>query len=367
MISYDGSLAGSGNRPGSGLGRREAQRPAESAKGSRRATGYVLPAQRSEPGSESGAGAGSEAGQPADKGQQADPVHWLHGSRAHQGLDPTGVSDNKRGAAELMDKGQPWSVKGIDPDTRQAAKMAARRAGLTVGAWLNRVIQRAAAEELGLAAPAEPAGQPYPGQPQAGQPHPGQSHSAHLQAGPLQGGHLQGGHPGFPSPAGPYAGTTAAGMMQPQAYAQGAGLTEASQAAQPIAGQQPVGQPMQAQALDTLLDALRRQTEEVKAAIRSSTEELRYNTDKIQPMADRLRPMSERLESIADKLQHVGEVDRRLDEAERKAERAALQVTPLERPLTRLFERMENDDQMPYPGPEMRYRRRGLFGRLFGD
>ncbi|MFC3231162.1 hypothetical protein ACFOGJ_28195 [Marinibaculum pumilum] len=299
-------------------------------------------------------------------------MHWLHGSQAHQGLDPTGVSDNKRGATELMDKGQPWSVKGIDPDTRQAAKMAARRAGLTVGAWLNRVIQRAAAEELGLAAPAETTGQAYPGpphpsQPHPGQPHPGQPHTAGLQ----------GGHPGFPAPAGPYAGNATAGMMQPQAYAQGAGLTEAAQAAQPIAGQQPAGQqfpgqqfpgqPMQAQALDTLLDALRRQTEEVKAAIRNSTEELRYNTDKIQPMADRLRPMSERLESIADKLEHVGEVDRRLDEAERKAERAALQVTPLERTLTRLFERMENDDQLPYPGPEMRYRRRGLFGRLFGD
>jgi len=42
----------------------------------------------------------------------------------------------------------PWSVKGIDPEAREAAKIAARRAGLTVGAWLNQTIRHAAAQEL---------------------------------------------------------------------------------------------------------------------------------------------------------------------------------------------------------------------------
>jgi|GEM_PF-1216482 len=34
----------------------------------------------------------------------------------------------------------PWSVKGIEPEAREAAKQAARRAGMTLGAWLNHVI-----------------------------------------------------------------------------------------------------------------------------------------------------------------------------------------------------------------------------------
>lgn len=43
----------------------------------------------------------------------------------------------------------PWSVRGVEPETREAAKMAARRSGLTLGHWLNRTIRNAVAEELG--------------------------------------------------------------------------------------------------------------------------------------------------------------------------------------------------------------------------
>lgn len=193
-----------------------------------------------------------------------------------------------------MDKSQPWSVKGIDPETRQAAKMAARRSGLTVGAWLNRAIRRAAAEELGTAPPAR------------------------IER------------------------TDLAPLPEPQAQ-------------------------LPAPAMDALLEALRRQTEEVKAAIRDSTEEFRYTADRLQPVVERIRPMSERLEAIAGRLDQVDEVDRRVTEAERKAERAALQVAPLERTLTRLFERMEGEQRLPAADPDGRYRRRGLLGKLFGD
>ena len=34
----------------------------------------------------------------------------------------------------------PWSVKGIDPRAREVAKDLARREGLTLGEWLNRMI-----------------------------------------------------------------------------------------------------------------------------------------------------------------------------------------------------------------------------------
>ena len=39
-----------------------------------------------------------------------------------------------------MSAGAPWSVKGIDPKAREVAKDLARRAGMTLGEWLNRVI-----------------------------------------------------------------------------------------------------------------------------------------------------------------------------------------------------------------------------------
>ena len=39
-----------------------------------------------------------------------------------------------------MKPGIPWSVKGIEPETREAAKFAARRSGMTLGEWLNTMI-----------------------------------------------------------------------------------------------------------------------------------------------------------------------------------------------------------------------------------
>lgn len=39
-----------------------------------------------------------------------------------------------------MKSGIPWSVKGIEPEVREAAKDAARRSGLTLGEWLNSLI-----------------------------------------------------------------------------------------------------------------------------------------------------------------------------------------------------------------------------------
>jgi localization factor PodJL len=39
-----------------------------------------------------------------------------------------------------MKTGTPWSVKGIEPEVREAAKDAARRSGLTLGEWLNSTI-----------------------------------------------------------------------------------------------------------------------------------------------------------------------------------------------------------------------------------
>lgn len=45
----------------------------------------------------------------------------------------------------------PWSVKGVDPRTRDAAKAAARRAGMTLGEWLDSKIREEAGEPEALA------------------------------------------------------------------------------------------------------------------------------------------------------------------------------------------------------------------------
>ncbi|BCB20900.1 SEL1-like repeat protein [Bosea sp. ANAM02] len=49
----------------------------------------------------------------------------------------------------------PWSVKGVDPRTRDAAKAAARRAGMTLGEWLDHKIRDESEEaDFPAAAPA---------------------------------------------------------------------------------------------------------------------------------------------------------------------------------------------------------------------
>lgn len=48
-----------------------------------------------------------------------------------------------------MRSGVPWSVKGIEPEAREAAKQAARRAGVTLGAWLNQIIMDGGTDEVG--------------------------------------------------------------------------------------------------------------------------------------------------------------------------------------------------------------------------
>jgi localization factor PodJL len=52
----------------------------------------------------------------------------------------------------------PWSVKGVDPEAREAAKIAARKAGLTVGAWLNQMIRQSASDQLRGSGSAQPGG-----------------------------------------------------------------------------------------------------------------------------------------------------------------------------------------------------------------
>ncbi|RFB04763.1 tetratricopeptide repeat protein [Parvularcula marina] len=42
----------------------------------------------------------------------------------------------------------PWSVKGIDPEARVVAKEAARKAGMTLGEWMNTMIQKVGQDDV---------------------------------------------------------------------------------------------------------------------------------------------------------------------------------------------------------------------------
>jgi localization factor PodJL len=58
----------------------------------------------------------------------------------------------------------PWTVKGVDPEAREAAKLAARRAGVPLGAWLGQTIRAAATAQFkGQTGPVYQA--PSPGNP----------------------------------------------------------------------------------------------------------------------------------------------------------------------------------------------------------
>lgn len=49
----------------------------------------------------------------------------------------------------------PWSVRGVSPEARNAATLAARRAGKSLGTWVEGVVMAAAHAELkGAALPA---------------------------------------------------------------------------------------------------------------------------------------------------------------------------------------------------------------------
>ena len=86
-----------------------------------------------------------------------------------------------------MKSSSPWSVKGIEPEAREAAKLAARRAGVPLGVWLTNMIRKNAAEQLRSGGQGR-SFRPAEGPPQAGEATP-----------PLQ-GEVNGGNHRPPAP-----------------------------------------------------------------------------------------------------------------------------------------------------------------------
>ena len=66
------------------------------------------------------------------------------------------IDDSTKYAANVMKPGAPWSVKGIKPEARTSAKEAARKSGMTLGQWLNHIIEDAAEGDDTRNVPADP-------------------------------------------------------------------------------------------------------------------------------------------------------------------------------------------------------------------
>ena len=62
--------------------------------------------------------------------------------------DPLGSSRDRTSVqtGSTMNKPLPWNVKGVGFDAREAARLAAKRAGVPLGEWLNEIISSRAAE-----------------------------------------------------------------------------------------------------------------------------------------------------------------------------------------------------------------------------
>jgi hypothetical protein len=57
-----------------------------------------------------------------------------------------------RRVRDPIDKMQPWTIKSMSTEARDMAVIAARREGLTVGQWLERVIREAASDQSAVVA-----------------------------------------------------------------------------------------------------------------------------------------------------------------------------------------------------------------------
>jgi len=58
------------------------------------------------------------------------------------------MKSNTKGSLRETANQHTWAIRGIEPETRTAATMAARRAGQTVGEWCNRALREAAQNSL---------------------------------------------------------------------------------------------------------------------------------------------------------------------------------------------------------------------------
>ncbi len=222
----------------------------------------------------------------------------------------------------------PWSVKGVAPEAREAAKIAARRQGVNVGRWLTQTILAAASEELRSKRGSEDDRQAAPaGAPSftfTGQPADANSAANTAQSPPPQQPQQQ------PQPA----------QQQPEQQPQPPQYNP--QYAPPP--QQPAPGPGGPPALTP--EAVLANIQKLASRIEESEQR---TSDILKPIADRVGDLSEQIEEI--KTNSGGS------------------SAPVERAMMRLSERL---DRMEDPGkdsgarPSKTSSKSGVIGKLFG-
>ena len=207
-----------------------------------------------------------------------------------------------------MSSETPWSVRGVEPETREAAKVAARRAGLTLGQWLNRTIRNAVAEQLGSREGAADTGQL-----------PALANEVLLAA------------------------------IQEQLDAQREALEATFQQARPAS-----------ESVETThLSEVQEAPTELSTRLQGELDEIKLL---IHDYLGLLLPVAEPVQELSRQLQDIGSLSQDVRRAADAAEKAAASVQPLERAVMRMSGgyRTEEADQA--------HERRGSgLGRLFGN
>lgn len=246
-----------------------------------------------------------------------------------------------------MANNSPWSVKGVAPEAREAAKIAARRQGVNVGRWLTQTILAAASEELrskrtdsvrpqpgnggqAFSFTGQPAGQPQgagqmpPNQPPPppNPPHDAPQQAAHQQAAPPP---PPQGAPQYGQPQNPY-------QQQPQGQHA------------PHAQQAPQGGPP-ALTPEAVLASIQKLAQRIEESEQRTSEVLK-------PIADR-----------------VGDLSHQIDEIKSKSGGS---TAPVERAMMRLSERLDRIEEggsgrrASKPSAAPSSSGGGMLGRLFG-
>lgn len=207
-----------------------------------------------------------------------------------------------------MRSGIPWSVKGIEPEAREAAKQAARRAGMTLGTWLNQVIMETGTDEVWRDADGQDGGNDLGHHQPQGQMH-GTAHRPSHGTAP--------GQMDMPPPQAAY--------QQNPAYAQ----------TRPVQ-QHPGAQPQVD--LSPVADAVRQVLTRVEQSDR------------------RTMDLTQRLEQSVAELSHRLDRNERGSSGDREPQETMQSFNPLERKLQQLSERLEENE-----------RNRQSFGRRSDD
>lgn len=273
-----------------------------------------------------------------------------------------------------MSSKSPWSVKGVSAEDREAAKVAARKAGIPIGVWLSEQIRHASSDGPAQEGRMEPSSEPSTSAPQESPEmgHEGNAPEAHPHPRAMpdrqRGGQVD---PRFAFGRGQWSvaeeavdggvvANASAGYpwqfrsMAPQAShaapvpaAQGNYLAPIPQAPAPVPAVVPGADAGEMQALEKRI-----------AALESSLQDL---SDRVAEVEGRTL---DRLEPILSKIERLNGDVARLEKAgpSELVNDSGFSTAPIERAVMRLSERLGRVERFVLPGQKSR---RGFFSRLF--